>query len=235
MINLISPKEVEKERVLIKELKTFGLDYFDKDSTLGWNYVLDHVWLYKNIKNYLKVRKLSNPIIFDVGCGNSKFHNFIEFKLKINVIGIDRPIGFCHQEELKNTDYNEEFLEFKKYSPNSIDIIYWLSAIEHNKFTDIKKLYEKSIEFLKSGGLLLITFPISKKTYWFEESQQSNLSIEDAKQIFSEDKMLGTFDKIKDEFKENILSLRDRYKKRYNHFNNNDPEFVVGGLKQIKL
>lgn len=233
MIEIISPQRIKKKNKMITELKNFGLDYFDTNSTLGWNYVLDHVWLYENIKIYLENNKIKDPIIFDVGCGNSPFHNFLENNLQIDIVGIDRPEGFCHQQEITNVDYNVEFLKFNKYKRGSVDIIYWLSAIEHNKIKEIKRLYKRSIHFLKPGGLLLITFPLSEQTSWFQDSQQTNLSKEDAKRVFMDDYIKGDLSYIKKEFKDNYLSLMERYRKRYGHFTSKDPEFVVGGLKQI--
>ena len=77
-----------------------------------------------------------------------------------------------------------DFLEFNNFEPGSIDIIYWLSSIEHNQIQQIKQLFAKSMELLRPGGLLLITFPLSQKTEWFYESQQTNLSPKDALEIF---------------------------------------------------
>lgn len=235
MIEIISPQEIGKRKNLIRDLKKFGLDYVDKNSTLGWNYVLDHVWLYESIQKYLENNEIDKPVIFDVGCGNSSFHNFLEESLQIKIIGIDRPEGFCHQQNITNVDYIVEFLKFNKYERRSVDVIYWLSAIEHNKIKDIRRLYKKSLYFLKPGGLLLITFPLSEKTCWFQESQQTNLSIEDAKKIFNENKIKGNFKEIEKEFQDNYLLLKERYETRYGHFNPEDPQFIVGGLKQIEV
>jgi SAM-dependent methyltransferase len=234
MIEIISPKKIERARTLILKLKKFGIDHLDKNSTLGWNYALDHVWLSNKIDEYLKSLKLSNPIIFDVGCGTSQFHNFVEQNLNVEVIGIDRPTGYCHQEQLRNVDYLAEFLTFDDYEPGSVDIIYWLSAIEHNNKDTIEKLFRKSLQFLKKGGLLLITFPLSKKTYWFESSQQTNLSLNDAKELFETKMILGDYEETKQEFRSGMLHLKDKYLKRYGHYTESDPEFLVGGLAKIK-
>ncbi len=235
MIELISPKKIEKEKVLIRELKKSGMDYLDIDSVLGWNYVLDHIWLYKNIENYLQKEKSKKITIMDVGCGNSPFHNFLEKELKVNIIGIDRSQGFCHQEIVTNADYFTEFLEFEEYEKNSVDMIFWLSAIEHNEIDIIKQLYYRSLYFLKPGGLLLITFPISLDTYWFESSQQTNFSISGSKKIFNDNVIDGEYKEVIEEYRANRLMLKDKYEKRYGHFDTNDPEFIVGGLKQIKF
>jgi len=232
MITIINPKDINKEKELIAYFKSKGMDYLDINSWIGWNYVLDHVWLYLRIQKYLQRLKIVKPIIFDVGCGNSPFHNALEERLNIDIIGIDRPTGFCHQNEIENADYLVEFLDFNTYKPHSVDIVYWLSAIEHNHIDMIKKLYNKSINFLKKGGLLLITFPISKRTYWFEDSQQTNLSLEDAMNIFNDNKIQGNYNKVHKTFRENVLNLRNRYQKRYSSFDKYDPKFIVGGLEQ---
>jgi cyclopropane fatty-acyl-phospholipid synthase-like methyltransferase len=234
MLELISPKEISRESSLIKNFKNFGIDFLDLDYPLGWNYALDHIWLYKKIRKYIQEKGLTQPIILDVGCGNSPFHNFLEKKLDVSVIGVDRPEGFCHQKELKNVDHFVEFKKFKEYPNNSVDIIYWLSAIEHNKKSEIKKLYKKSMQLLKPDGLLLITFPVSRITSWFEDSQQTNFSIKKATKVFKEKNVSGDYDQIHKEFRKDFLYLRKKYENRYGHFSDDDPLFIVGGLEQRK-
>jgi len=234
MIELISPKRIAKETILITRLKDFGMDYFDIHSVLGWNYVLDHIWLFKEISRFIKNKDSKGMSVLDVGCGNSPFHNFVEKELKLNILGIDRPQGFCHQEKVVNADYLADFLEFEELKENSVDIVYWLSAIEHNTIENIGKLYNRSLYFLKPKGLLLITFAISDSTHWYEASQQTNLSLIDAKKIFEDNLIKGNFHKIREQYRENELGLRDRYEKRYGYFGTEDPLFVVAGLKQKK-
>jgi SAM-dependent methyltransferase len=233
VIQIIDPIDILKDKNLHNDLAQYNIDIKDPSYPIGWNYILDYLWLYKNIKNYLSSQDVENPIIFDVGCGNSKFYNILEENLNVKIIGIDRPRGFCHQKKTRNVKYFVDFLKFKDFPENSIDIIYWLSAIEHNEINQIKKLHKKSRYFLKKGGLLLMTFALSKKTCWFEPSQQTNLSIEDAKKVFHDKEVLGDYDKIHDEYRKNTLLLKDRYQRRYKHFNKSDPEFIVGGVKQI--
>lgn len=232
MIEVIKPTDIEKEEKLINELKLFGLDYFSKDSWIGWNYILDHIWLYKKIDDYLKENKSIDPIVFDVGCGNSPFHNFIEKSLSINITGLDRPDGFCHQNTLTNVDYNVEFLDFNGEEVGKVDILYWLSSIEHNNMDMIERLYRKSLSLLKPGGILLITFPLSEVTVWFEDSQQTNLSIEDATRIFDDTHYINSFEDVRKQYFTNVLCLKERYEKRYGHFLSDDPKFIVAGLEQ---
>jgi SAM-dependent methyltransferase len=234
MIELIDPREIEKEKEVMEDLKQAGIDHFDVARPLGWNYILDHVWLYSNIKEYLENQGIETPMILDVGCGNSPFHCFVENNLNVDIIGIDRPQGYCHQEQLKNADYLVDFLKFEEFKAGSVDLVYWLSAIEHNRPDAIRKLYQKSISLLKPGGLLLVTFAVSRETCWFEDSQQSNLSLKDSREIFEDNEIKGDFDVIHNEFRDNILLLRDKYQVRYGSFDEQAPDFIVGGLRQVK-
>ena len=214
MISLLNPSEIEKETVIIQELDKFGINHLTTKTDLGWNYILDHVWLTRKVKDYYQASNKINPIILDVGCGNSSFHNFLEKYLSIDILGIDRPEGYCHQETVKNVDYLVDFLDFNYFEPGTVDIIYWLSSIEHNQIQQIKRLYDKSVELLKPGGLLLITFPMSKKTEWFNESQQTNFSPSEAMEIFEEKSIVGDFDDIQEQYKKNTLPVTENMMKK---------------------
>jgi SAM-dependent methyltransferase len=235
MITILNPSEIEKETTIIRDLGKFGINHLTTEEDLGWNYILDQVWLTKEIEEYYpKIDKI-NPIILDIGCGNSIFHNFLEKRLNLNIWGIDRPMGYCHQEIVKNVDFLVDFLEFNYFDPGSVDIIYWLSSIEHNQIQQIKRLFNKSLELLRPGGLLLITFPLSLKTEWFIESQQTNLSSDDALAIFEEEKFEGSFIEICEQYKNNTLNLYDKYIKRYGKLGSNGPLFVVSGLSKHNI
>ena len=161
MIHLINPYEIQEKRETILSLSAYGINHLTQDSALGWNYVLDHVWLTEQISEYVKNSDRVFPVILDVGCGNSLFHNFLEDRLGIKIWGIDRPEGYCHQNVVRNVDFFVDFLDFNYFEPHSVDVIYWLSSIEHNDIETIQHLYRKSLELLRPGGLLLITFPFA--------------------------------------------------------------------------
>lgn len=216
MIELLSPKQISKEERPTKEICT---------ENIGWNYPLDFHWLYSQLRNVSK-----NSLILDVGCGNSPFHIFAEQRLGINIVGIDREDGYCHQPIITNADIYKDFADCEI---RNADIVYWLSAIEHNRFEDIQKLYIKSMEVLKRGGLFLATFAVSKETSWFEPSEQTNLSIRDACSVF-DDIVDGVFDDIHKEYREDYLNLKTRYSKRYGGFSEQDPIFIVGCVSKIK-
>lgn len=216
MIELLSPKQISKQDRLTEPICT---------DNIGWNYPLDFHWLYSQLQ---KVAKVSQ--VLDVGCGNSPFHTFAEQNLGINITGIDRESGYCHQPVVTNADI---FQDFADCEIRNADVVYWLSAIEHNKPEDIQKLYLKSMEVLKEGGLFLATFAVSRETSWFAPSEQTNLSLEDACSVF-DDTTTSVFDDIHKEYQEDYLNLRSRYSKRYGGFSEQDPAFVVGCVSKIR-
>lgn len=236
MIEFIDPEDIEQRMDIILDMQEFGIDHFNLPSRLGWNYVLDHTWLSQKFNKFINI-KGKNLVILDVGCGASPFHNYLESKYDVDILGIDRPTGYCNQAVLRNVDYFVYFLQFDALEENSVDLIFWLSAIEHNEIDIIKRLYLKSMELLKRNGLLLITFPISEKTHWFKPSQQTNLSIADSKAIFDEQEVKGDFGQIKTKYQRNILRLNEKYRQRYHNvftrwINFNDPQFIVAGLSK---
>ncbi len=234
MLTIIDPEFISKEEEILDELKRNGLNHLTGSPALGWNYVIDHVWITMEMQKFLADKRGRELVILDVGCGRSKLHNFLEKKFNISILGIDRPYGYCHQNKTDNVDYYEDFLEMNSFDENSVDAIFWLSAIEHNEPEKIRELYKKSMALLKDGGLFLATFALSDKTSWLEASQQTNLSIPDSMDIFDEKSVQHTLDEIREKYRANVLYLRDKYQKRYQKFNCNDPEFVVGGIKKIK-
>jgi len=232
MITLIDPLEIENEKSIIAELKSFGIDHTTKKLTSGWNYVLDHVWITIQLESYLVNKSIDQFHFLDVGCGRSPFHKFLEKKTSINILGIDRPEGYCQQLPSEIVDYRVDFLEFDIFSESSVDIILWVSSIEHNELKDIKTLYEKSVYLLKDGGLFIATVPIANKTSWFKPSEQTNLSIMDAETTFN-DQFIGDFDGIQKSYRSNLLYIMDKYRRRYHSPFSSSPLFFPAGVYQI--
>ena len=235
IITILDPEIVAQSQDIIQSLAREGLNHLTSDPKLGWNYVLDHVWVTEQIEQYIASKSQRSLTILDVGCGRSRFHNFLEKRFGINIVGIDRPQGYCHQAKLENADYCADFLQLDAFPENSVDIIYWLSAIEHNEKSNIRKLFQKSMSLLKEGGLFLATFAVSEKTHWFEDSEQTNLSIADSLDIFDIEDVQGDLQSIKDKYRQNILLLRDKYERRYRGFGLSDPDFVVGAARKVKV
>jgi len=190
----------------------------------GWNYVLDYSWILSNILDY---KEKAIKLIFDVGCGRrSKLGKYIENLTGDEVVRIDRqpniPGAVCVPD-------------FTKYAPKyKPDIIYWASSIEHNTPEEMKKLYKHSIDLLNPGGLFLATIALSEKTFWQEKTKQTNLSISEAKETFDITEVYGNFNFSKKQYRENYHRLKDKYIKRFDKFDLNDPLYIVGGIKKIK-
>ncbi len=197
----------------------------------GWNYALDHAWLFENIDQYIKSNpEIPFPTVVDVGCGNGMLHPFLEEELHIGIIGVDRVFGHCPYEvRTKSMDLCIDFLDDNTYFKNNVDIIYWCSAIEHNEIQKQKLCVQKSLDALKPGGLFLATFAFSKETHWFEPSQQTNLSARDAEEIYNcKWSTEPDFDKMVAEFRLNHFDLDTRHSKRYG---TDDYAFVVAAAK----
>ncbi len=234
MLEIFYPQNIVEETSILQNLKSFGINYFLGDTSLEWNCFLDYVWLTKQMDLFMENKDPHNLLFLDVGCGKSSFHNFIENRYGVFVLGIDRPEGFCHQDELCNVNYMGDFLDMKGLPENSVDVIFWLSSIEHNEYPKIKQLFEKSLRLLKPGGLFLATVPVADKRGWFDSSQQTNLSVDDCKRIFEVEQIHGDLVTAKAQFRENILYLKEKYQTRFGSFDENAPEYVIGGIRVQK-
>lgn len=224
MLELISPEKIRhgRWRKRLDEAEIKG----------GWNYALDHAWLYEKIDTYISRRPDAAPVILDVGCGNSMLHTFLEDELHLGIIGIDRIFGKCpFNERDKRMDLCINFLENNFFREN-VDIVYWCSSIEHNTIPEIKACIARSFEALKPGGLLLATFAVSEATHYFEPAEQTNLSIADAESVFG-DAFAGDTNlaAIRAQYEQNYFGLMNRHEKRFGHKN---IEYIVAALEAVK-
>ena len=225
MLELLSPRKIQGSPYR-KRLVEAGVKG-------GWNYSLDHSWLFEKIDQYVKARAQETLTVLDVGCGDSMLHTFLEEELHMGIIGIDRIFGKCpYNKRDKRMDICIDFTKENVFFKESVDIIYWCSSIEHNTAQEQKECAKKSMEALKPGGLFLATFGHSKQTHYYEASQQTNLNKADALKVFGAD-WAGTtdFDEIVKEYKENILELDEKHFKRYG---TREYDFVVGAVQIIK-
>ena len=234
-LTIIDPEEISRESKLLFKLQEYGLNHLEETPHTGWNYALDHVWMIRELDSYFRDKELNKLVLVEVGCGKSTFHNYLEDTYNIRIIGIDRPQGFCNPREFRNVDYFVDFSHLTDIEPNSVDVIFWLSSIEHNLLDQIKELFDKSIRLLRVGGILLATLAIGKETSWFVPSEQTILSLDDAKKLFGLSKINNNYENIYQKYRQNVLFLRERYHRRYGHFDDKDPLFIVGGLNTVKL
>lgn len=231
ILEIIYPEEIEKQEKVLKLLSNYGINHRNPNPTTGWNYMLDHVWLINQFNQYFEAKEQQYLTCLDIGCGNSKFHNFLEDHFQFSMIGIDRADGYCHQKVQKNVDYTGDFQNCQLFQDNSVDIILWLSSIEHNKPSTIKLLYEKSMNLLKPNGLLLATIAVSRVTQWFEQAQQTNINLGSVQNIFGNYEVIGDYDKAHEQYQKDHLFLRQRYDNRFGDFSENDPAYIVAGLR----
>lgn len=194
----------------------------------GWNYALDHAWLFEQIDLYLKETGIKLPLMLDVGCGNSMFHPFLEKELAAGIIGIDRLDGFCpHPGRTNIMDLCVDFREFSESIKGLVDVVFWLSSIEHNTVEEQRKSVEASLRALKPGGLFLATFGYSPQTHWFEPSEQTNLSASDAEWVFSSQwNTAPNFEQSVAEYRLDLMELESRHSKRYE---TEEYSFIVAG------
>jgi len=225
MIELLSPRKIQQSEYA-KKLASSGVKG-------GWNYILDHSWLFEKISQYIKDYPQIYPVILDIGCGRSMLHTFLEEELNIGIIGIDR---FSGQDAIDKRDRRMDLcIDFVKddvFLKETVDIIYWCSSIEHNSIEDQKKCVCKSLEILKSNGLFLATFAYSKTTHYNEPSQQINLNAKDAVEVYGvEWKGTTDFDEMVKEYQEDIFDLDTRHFKRYGC---RDYDFIVAAAEIVK-
>jgi SAM-dependent methyltransferase len=161
------------------------------------------------------------------------FHPFLERELSLGIIGVDRIDGLCpHPQRMPIMDYCVDFRTYTGFPDNFADVVYWLSAIEHNSIEEQKDCIKASMRVLKPGGLFLSTFTISPKTHYFEPSQCTNLSIDDAEMVYSTQwKERPVYEKIVAEYQLDLMELDTRHTKRYN---TTDYAFIVAGAELIK-
>lgn len=225
MLKLLSPVEISKSPYRAK-LDKAGIKG-------GWNYALDHAWLFERIHAYQEKYSQSLPIILDVGCGDGMLHPYLEQELGLGIIGIDRITGSCPANGRNfRMDICIDFVENNTFFNNSVDIVYWCSAIEHNPPEKQKILMQASMKALKPGGIFLATFGHSKESGYFAPSQQWNLSLKDAEFVF-EDKWSGETDynKLVSEYRQNFFDIDSRHNKRYN---TDEYDFVVAAIEKTK-
>jgi hypothetical protein len=181
--------------------------------TSGWNYGLDYPWIISKVK--------AASYILDVGCYVKPYSPIADYLVKTlgaDCTGIDRKFG----------------IEFMNYKPTrQPDVILWASSIEHNKPDEMRKLYLRSMEMLKPGGMFIATIAISKDTTWFSPSVQTNLNIEDAKALFDEPDIIGDFEDVRQAYRSD-KELVWRYTKRYGHWVDTDPLFIAAGVVKCK-
>ena len=108
--------------------------------------------------------------MIDVGCGNGMFHIFLEKYYKQGIIGIERQDSRKDYKKFEKlghfitnaTDISIDFIsDGNKFFNKNIDVIFWISAIEHNKIKKMQEAVNVSMKLLKKGGMFISTWAYS--------------------------------------------------------------------------
>ncbi len=151
---------------------------------IGWNYPLDYLAVVNMFERLFK----PGMLVFDIGCGPSPLHKFLEKKYSIKIVGID----INRWEEGDCVDFQGSMFLDKAFTKKIIkelgspDMIISVSAFEHLNLIQHQQCIE-SIEEI--GCTALITSCISSKSIRTITNNQINLSIDDLFKIYKVSKI----------------------------------------------
>ena len=233
-LKLFSPKETEQ------------LEYFDIIRNFSFQalgtpvYILDWTYIFQQIDKW-KTKKNKFAVMIDVGRGNGMFHIFLEKYYKQGVIGVERQDSTFEYQKFEKlghtltnaTDICIDFInDGDKFFNQNLDIVFWISAIEHNKIENMKKAVDISMKALKKGGMFVSTWAFAPNTHWNDKIGGTVLNEKDAEDVFNSKWIeKPNFDKIVAEYRSNKLNLNDWHNKR---FGNIDIDYIHAGNVCIK-
>ncbi len=233
-LKLLSPKETKNSKYYSKiknsDFKVLGSPI----------YILDWTFIFEQIDKWKKKNKKFS-IMIDVGCGNGMFHIFLEKYYKQGIIGIERQDSRKDYKKFEKlghfitnaTDISIDFIsDGNKFFNKNIDVIFWISAIEHNKIKKMQEAVNVSMKLLKKGGIFISTWAYSPKTHWNNAIGGTVLDEKDASKVFGSNWIKKpNFEKIKSEYNSNILNLKDWHKKR---FGKDEIDYIHAGNVCVK-
>jgi len=165
-------KDIPKKK-RIKEI--YKKEYFNDKK--GEEYWLDSVRKYNYFKKYLK----KNSAILDFGCGMGQFASLAK-KNGHRVLGFDvseyskKYVREKYSIKVKTGDFHKN-----NFKANSFNAIFAFDVIEHT--TEYRKMVACFYEWLKRGGLLVISTPnisswdqkLFKSKWWGYSKQKEHL------------------------------------------------------------
>ena len=189
-IEILEPKQYLDSRQDIKTiygnftsselLKIFTEKSLLENKRIGWNYPLDYIYIFKKFVDLYQ----PGMVVFDIGCGPSPLHMFLEELFGIEIIGIDTRQwsgGDC-------VDHVGKFVIDSNFT-SSIEKIYGkphlvisISAFEHINLKEHKECIDY---FGDIGTHALITTCISSSGLRSVIRNQINLGIKDINSIYN--------------------------------------------------
>lgn len=174
----------------IQENKDIALDILGYASKfcigLGWHYVLDLIWITKNLNSEDKIildagggagllqfiLSLSGKKVISADVGNrdrviKKFENVFDISY------IEKwPNETANSQKSKPTIslINADLKNLEMIEDNSVDAVVSVSAIEHNSPEDVKKIIKELSRVLKNDKKMLITVSAYKDNYYHTQS-----------------------------------------------------------------
>lgn len=146
---------MDREKIIINDFNKLALANID--DTL-WNHNRHY---YKYILN-----KIPYPceVILEIGCGNGELCRLMAGKSR-NIFGVDLSEKMIENAEKMSSEKNIKFINADiltcLFEPNSFDYIVSVATFHHLPYSEI---LEKSKQWLKEGGTLLILDIYKEKT-----------------------------------------------------------------------
>lgn len=169
--------EVIDTSLLLDQIRTLSTLNFKR---IGWNYPLDYLSVLKSFDMLFK----PGMLVFDIGCGPSPLHKFIENKYSVQIVGIDInrwDTGDCVDFQ-GSMFLDENFTRKIIKELGKPDLVISISAFEHLNLKQHKKCI-KSLQEL--GCIALITSCISSTGHRTITSNQINLGLDDLANIYN--------------------------------------------------
>ena len=172
--------------LILNQIRTFSSLNFKR---IGWNYPLDYLSVLDKYNKFFK----PGMLVFDIGCGPSPLHKFIENKYSVQIVGIDInrwDTGDCVDFQ-GSMFLDESFTKKLIKKQGKPDLVISVSAFEHLNLKQHKKCIN-SIQDL--GSIALITSCISSTRRRTITNNQINLGLDDLSNIY--DVILPNFNNI---------------------------------------
>jgi 23S rRNA U2552 (ribose-2'-O)-methylase RlmE/FtsJ len=151
-----------------------------EDKRIGWNYPLDYIYIFKKFVDLYQ----PGMVVFDIGCGPSPLHIFVEELLGIKIIGIDtrRWSGGDYVDHVGKFVIDPDFTSSIEKIYGKPDLVISISAFEHINL----KEHKKCIDYLSDiEAHTLITTCISSSGLRSVTSNQINLGVKDVNSIYN--------------------------------------------------